>query len=90
MITGLNRLDRDDDPAAGHGDDAVQEDGQGHAVRRLQPDHRHPEDPRALPGRDLKLDELITRTYTLDEVNEGYDDLLGGKNVRGVMVRRAA
>jgi alcohol dehydrogenase (nicotinoprotein) len=35
---------------------------------------------------DLKLDELITRTYTLDQVNEGYDDLLSGKNIRGVMV----
>jgi alcohol dehydrogenase (nicotinoprotein) len=35
---------------------------------------------------DLKLDEIITRTYTLDEVNEGYDDLLAGKNVRGVVV----
>jgi alcohol dehydrogenase (nicotinoprotein) len=35
---------------------------------------------------DLKLDEIITRTYTLDEVNEGYDDLLNGKNVRGVII----
>jgi alcohol dehydrogenase (nicotinoprotein) len=35
---------------------------------------------------DLKLDEIITRTYKLEEVNEGYDDLLAGKNVRGVMV----
>ena len=35
---------------------------------------------------DLKLDEIITRTYTLDQVNEGYDDLLAGKNVRGVVV----
>jgi S-(hydroxymethyl)glutathione dehydrogenase/alcohol dehydrogenase len=35
---------------------------------------------------DLKLDEIITRTYTLEEVNEGYDDLLAGKNVRGVMI----
>jgi NDMA-dependent alcohol dehydrogenase len=35
---------------------------------------------------DLKLDELITRTYTLEQVNEGYDDLLSGKNIRGVMV----
>ena len=25
---------------------------------------------------DLKLDEIITRTYTIDQVNEGYDDLL--------------
>ena len=35
---------------------------------------------------DLKLDEIITRTYTLDQVNEGYEDLLAGKNVRGVVV----
>ena len=35
---------------------------------------------------DLKLDEIITRTYTLDQVNEGYDDLMAGKNVRGVIV----
>ncbi len=35
---------------------------------------------------DLKLDELITRTYTLDQVQEGYDDLLAGKNVRGIVV----
>jgi S-(hydroxymethyl)glutathione dehydrogenase/alcohol dehydrogenase len=35
---------------------------------------------------DLKLDEIITQTYTLDQVNEGYDDLMAGKNVRGVIV----
>ncbi|EHR51828.1 oxidoreductase, Rxyl_3153 family [Saccharomonospora marina XMU15] len=35
---------------------------------------------------DLKLDELITRKYRLDEVNEGYRDLVEGKNIRGVLV----
>jgi NDMA-dependent alcohol dehydrogenase len=35
---------------------------------------------------DLKLDEIITKTYSLEQVNEGYDDLLNGKNVRGVIV----
>jgi len=35
---------------------------------------------------DLKLDEIITRTYTLEQVNEGYEDLLDGKNIRGIMV----
>jgi len=35
---------------------------------------------------DLKLDEIITRTYTLEQVNEGYEDLLDGKNVRGIMI----
>jgi len=33
----------------------------------------------------LKLDEMITNTYTLDEVNEGYRDLLEHRNVRGVI-----
>jgi S-(hydroxymethyl)glutathione dehydrogenase/alcohol dehydrogenase len=33
----------------------------------------------------LKLDELITRTYTLDQVNEAYADMLAGKNIRGVI-----
>src|SRR5215468_3648623 len=34
----------------------------------------------------LKLDELVTRTYRLDEVNQGYQDLLDGKNVRGLLI----
>jgi NDMA-dependent alcohol dehydrogenase len=33
----------------------------------------------------LKLDELVTREYTLDDVNEGYDDMLSGKNLRGLI-----
>ena len=34
---------------------------------------------------NLKLDELITRRYTLEQVNEGYEDLLAGHNIRGVI-----
>ncbi|HBX77901.1 MAG TPA: alcohol dehydrogenase, partial [Acidimicrobiaceae bacterium] len=34
----------------------------------------------------LKLDELVTNTYTLDEVNQGYQDMRDGKNIRGVIV----
>ncbi|HEV2583239.1 MAG TPA: Zn-dependent alcohol dehydrogenase [Ktedonobacteraceae bacterium] len=33
----------------------------------------------------LKLNELVTRTYTLDQVNEAYADMLAGKNIRGVI-----
>ena len=33
----------------------------------------------------LKLDELITRRYSLDEINEGYQDMNDGKNIRGVI-----
>lgn len=35
---------------------------------------------------EVKLDELITRTYTLDQVNQGYADLMDGKNIRGVIL----
>jgi len=34
----------------------------------------------------LDLDGLVTKTYSLDEINEGYDDMRAGKNIRGVLV----
>jgi alcohol dehydrogenase (nicotinoprotein) len=34
----------------------------------------------------IKLSELITKKYSLDEINEGYQDLMDGKNIRGVLV----
>lgn len=34
----------------------------------------------------LKLDELVTRTYKLDEVALGYEDMHAGRNLRGVIV----
>ena len=33
----------------------------------------------------LRLSELVTRTYTLDEINEGYADMHAGRNIRGVI-----
>jgi S-(hydroxymethyl)glutathione dehydrogenase/alcohol dehydrogenase len=34
----------------------------------------------------LKLDELITHRYPLDQVNDGYADMHAGANIRGVIV----
>jgi S-(hydroxymethyl)glutathione dehydrogenase/alcohol dehydrogenase len=34
----------------------------------------------------LKLDELVTKTYSLDEVAQGYQDMHDGKNIRGVIL----
>nr|WP_222131895.1 NDMA-dependent alcohol dehydrogenase [Pseudonocardia sp. C8] len=34
----------------------------------------------------LKLEELITTRYTLDQVPQGYDDMNAGRNLRGVVV----
>ena len=33
----------------------------------------------------LKLDELITRRYALDDVNQAYADMRSGVNIRGVV-----
>jgi S-(hydroxymethyl)glutathione dehydrogenase/alcohol dehydrogenase len=34
----------------------------------------------------LNLDDLITKTYTLDQVNEGYEAMRNGENIRGVIL----
>ena len=34
----------------------------------------------------LKLDELITQTYKLEDINQGYADMNAGKNIRGVIM----
>ena len=34
----------------------------------------------------LKLDELVSRTYKIDEINQGYDDMYAGRNLRGVIL----
>jgi len=34
----------------------------------------------------LNLDGLITRTYTLDQINEGYEAMRSAENIRGVIL----
>jgi Zn-dependent alcohol dehydrogenase len=33
----------------------------------------------------LRLEELVTRPYALDEINQGYEDMHVGVNIRGVL-----
>jgi S-(hydroxymethyl)glutathione dehydrogenase/alcohol dehydrogenase len=33
----------------------------------------------------LNLEDMVTNTYSLEQVNEGYQDMLDGKNIRGVI-----
>ncbi|GAY17256.1 MULTISPECIES: NDMA-dependent alcohol dehydrogenase [Mycobacteriaceae] len=33
----------------------------------------------------LKLDELITTEYDLEDINQGYEDMRSGRNIRGVI-----
>ena len=34
----------------------------------------------------LKLDELVTNTYSLDDINVGYQAMRDGENIRGVIL----
>jgi S-(hydroxymethyl)glutathione dehydrogenase/alcohol dehydrogenase len=34
----------------------------------------------------LKLDELVTATYGIDDINRAFDDMNKGVNARGVLV----
>jgi len=33
----------------------------------------------------LLLDELVTTTYDLEDINQGYEDMRNGVNIRGVV-----
>jgi S-(hydroxymethyl)glutathione dehydrogenase / alcohol dehydrogenase len=33
----------------------------------------------------LNLDDMVTTQYTLEQINDGYQDMLDGKNIRGVI-----
>lgn len=56
-----------------------------HARRRLQHPVRRPRLTRLCHEGCRKVDELITRTYTLDEIQDGYDDQAAGRLIRGVV-----
>ncbi|HEY0935825.1 MAG TPA: NDMA-dependent alcohol dehydrogenase [Trebonia sp.] len=58
---------------------------QGHVFGMCNPLNDIPRLLRLYQAGQLKLDELITRRYTLDEVNQGYQDLADGKLIRGVI-----
>jgi len=34
----------------------------------------------------LKLDEVVTTTYRLDQISEAYEDMYAGRNIRGVIL----
>ena len=52
--------------------------------RLIKKHSKSPDDLLRVEGQ-LDLDGLVTKEYTLDGVNEGYEDMRAGKNIRGVM-----
>ena len=67
------------------GADADGEAGQGLAVRFLQPAGRHPPHAGAVPQRQAQAGGAAHADLPLDDINTGYDDMLNGRNLRGVI-----
>ncbi|OBK68941.1 alcohol dehydrogenase [Mycobacterium colombiense] len=59
---------------------------QGCIFGSSSPRHAIPTLLQAYRGGDLKLDELVSKRYRLDEINAGYEDMRTGKNIRGIIV----
>jgi S-(hydroxymethyl)glutathione dehydrogenase/alcohol dehydrogenase len=59
---------------------------QGSLFGECNPRRDIPNLARMYQAGQLRLDELITREYRLDQVAEAYEDMHAGKNIRGVIV----
>lgn len=59
---------------------------QGAIFGGANPRHDIPNLLRLYMEGQLKLDELVTKTYTLEDINQGYADMNEGRNIRGMVV----
>ena len=59
---------------------------QGSLFGACAPTRRHPRAAAAVAGGALKLDELVTTRYPLDDIAQGFADMHAGRNLRGVVV----
>jgi S-(hydroxymethyl)glutathione dehydrogenase/alcohol dehydrogenase len=64
----------------------MQKDVQGAIFGGLAPRTAIPELLSLYQEGRLKLDELVTSRYALEDVNQGYQDLRDGRNIRGMIV----
>ena len=71
-------------PARPHADG---EAGRRLAVRLGQPPRRHPARCSSSTATGSSTSTaMVTQTYDLDGVNQGYDDMKAGKNIRGILL----
>jgi len=64
----------------------LQKDLQGAIFGGLAPRNAIPELLSLYQEGLLKLDELVTTRYSLEDINQGYQDMRDGKNIRGMVV----
>ncbi|MCZ2816119.1 NDMA-dependent alcohol dehydrogenase [Modestobacter sp. VKM Ac-2984] len=86
VLTGLGDVTATGAPIALGDLTLMQKRLQGSLFGESNPRHDIPALLRMYQAGQLKLDELVTREYTLDQVAEAYEDMHAGKNIRGVIV----
>lgn len=85
VVTGTGRMDDVDMPVSHVQLTLFQKRIQGALFGMMAPSADIPYLLDMYTAGHLRLDELITRRYTIDEVNQGYADLLAGNILRGVI-----
>jgi NDMA-dependent alcohol dehydrogenase len=64
----------------------LQKDLQGAIFGGLAPRNAIPELLSLYQEGQLKLDELVTTRYSLEDINKGYQDMRDGQNIRGMVI----
>jgi NDMA-dependent alcohol dehydrogenase len=86
VVTGVGKMTDLDVPVSLFELTMMQKRIQGSLYGENSPHDIIPKLLRMYQAGQLKLDELITREYTIDQVAEAYDDMHAGLNIRGVVV----
>lgn len=86
VLTGLGDITAAGAPIALGDLTLMQKRLQGSLFGESNPRRDIPNLLRMYQAGQLKLDELVTRTYTLDQVAEAYEDMHAGRNIRGLIV----
>lgn len=86
VLTGLGDITRAGAPILLGDLTLMQKRLQGSLFGEANPRRDIPNLARMYQRGQLKLDELITKEYTLDQVAEAYEDMHAGTNIRGVIV----
>jgi NDMA-dependent alcohol dehydrogenase len=86
VVTGMGHWDKVDVKLSLFELTLLQKDLQGAIFGGLSPRAAIPELLVLYTGGQLKLDELVTRRYALEDINKGYQDMRDGNNVRGMVI----
>lgn len=86
VLTGLGNITEVGAPIALGDLTLMQKRLQGSLFGQSNPRRDIPNLLRMYAKGQLKLDELVTREYQLDEVAQAYEDMHAGRNIRGVVV----